>query len=121
MRPLILIVPLAFASLVAGCGGGGNPVPREQLDGRPIMATPRGRLPTEPYSAEDQPGAVSYESSAPVIRGPKTGEARSRDDVALSPAATRALDRAVPPLAEPFDPSNAPSTTAPSMSTLASA
>jgi hypothetical protein len=113
MRPLTLILPLALASLVAGCTSGGRPAPREQLDGRPIMATPRGRLPTEPYSAEDQPGAVSYENSAPVIRGPKTGEARSPDDVALSPAATRALDRAVPPLAEPFDQSRSSSTTAP--------
>jgi parvulin-like peptidyl-prolyl isomerase len=111
---MTLILPLVFASLVAGCSSGGRPVPREQLDGRPIMTPPRGRLPTEPYSVVDQPGAVPYDSSTPVIRGPRTGEGRSPDDVALSPAATRALDRAVPPLAEPFDQSqSSASTTAP--------
>ncbi|MGB7161031.1 MAG: hypothetical protein WBD40_23420, partial [Tepidisphaeraceae bacterium] len=59
-RPIVVLVAAGLAC-AAGCGGSSPSAPRnDQLDGQMIMPS-RGRLPTEPYSPVDQPGALTVE------------------------------------------------------------
>ena len=104
MRMMGLVVLLVLAGAACtGCGKGGASRD-ERLDGQSLMPG-RGRLPTEPYSPVDQPGQLPYDEA----RGQ-----RQRDETAApggagtSNASARVLERALPPLAEPFDQSGPP-------------
>ncbi len=105
MRFAGAVILLAVAGVAVGCGTG-SASRSERLDGQAIMPG-RGRLPTEPYSPVDRPGQLPYDDA----RGQRERDATAPAGAAgPSTAAARALDRAVPPLAEPFEPSTAPTT-----------
>ena len=103
----LLSVVLACGTLLASTGCGGGPAVRrsERLDGQSLVPA-RGRLPTEPYSPVDQPGQLPYDD-----RGQRDSKPSApHREPAPSSAATRALQSAVPPLAEPFDDGETPAT-----------
>jgi parvulin-like peptidyl-prolyl isomerase len=93
-----LVLACAAAAALTACTS--NPAAREErMSGETIMPG-RGRLPTEPYSPVDQPGELPYDE-ARGQREPITGEARATAEP--TSAMVRAVDRAVPPLAQPLD------------------
>jgi parvulin-like peptidyl-prolyl isomerase len=94
-----ILLALACAT-GTGCG---NSNARPPMEGQTMIPAGRGRLPTEPYSPVDQPGPVPYDN-ARVTREVDGDAAASR--VRPSADVERALERAVPSLAEPFDPAS---------------
>lgn len=96
MRMFSAVILLALVWTVTGCRTGGA-AREERLDGQAIMPG-RGRLPTEPYSPVDQPGALPYDEfrdqpQRPAPTGDEDGAGGSSE----------LLEGAVRPLAEPFD------------------
>lgn len=106
MRSMCAMIILAVVCVITGCRTGGA-ARSERLDGQTIMPG-RGRLPTEPYSPVDQPGQVPYDDTD---RDRERDRSQQRGGVG-SDDTDGVVDRAVPPLAEPFD-ASAPPATAP--------
>jgi peptidyl-prolyl cis-trans isomerase C len=95
-----VIMFAAVCAVAAGCGGNGQRTGAPPTDGQLIMPSGRSRLPTEAYSPVDQPGQLPYDDA----RAPRDRELTpTQNSTGQPPAANKALDEAVPPLAQPFE------------------